>query len=273
MFIRSGIRFDYMMKDQSGGVFRRIGEISRLGAAQGGSGTLCQRRAGRDGQTPCGGHEKFRQKYERLNQKYGKEQYLVPYLMSLPPRLHPGRRGAPGRMAEQVGPSAGAGQDFYPTPAPFPPACIHRAGPRTMAAVCVPTDAHDKAMQRALMQWKRPEKRPLVLEALRRTHRGTDRLWPGVPSAANRPAAGSAPGGGPGPPESRTKAQAEGKRVEHNDVQPSGRQDGPSRRPGKNAKREGAAVKIPAGRNLFRRQGVKTAKRGDRGDPWNCAII
>ena len=70
-----------------------------------------------------------------------------------------------GRQPEQV-------QDFYPTPGTLS-TCMYHTGldPRTMAAVYVPTDAHDKAMQRALMQWKRPEKRPLVLEALRRTHR------------------------------------------------------------------------------------------------------
>lgn len=70
-----------------------------------------------------------------------------------------------GRQPEQV-------QDFYPTPGTLS-TCMYYTGidPRTMEPVYVPTDAHEKAMQRALMQWKRPEKRRLVLEALRRTGR------------------------------------------------------------------------------------------------------
>ena len=70
-----------------------------------------------------------------------------------------------GRQPEQV-------QDFYPTPGTLS-TCMYYTGldPRTMKPVFVPKSAHEKAMQRALMQWKRPEKRPLVLEALRLTHR------------------------------------------------------------------------------------------------------
>ena len=117
-------------------------------------------------------YEKFKQKYDRLNQKYGKEQYLVPYLMS----SHPGCTlqdavklaewlNRTGRQPEQV-------QDFYPTPGTLS-TCMYYTGldPRTMKPVYVPTNAHDKAMQRALMQWKRPDKRPLVLEALHKAGR------------------------------------------------------------------------------------------------------
>jgi len=116
-------------------------------------------------------YEKFRRKYERLNQKYGMEQYLVPYLIS----SHPGCTlddavklaqwlNKSGRQPEQV-------QDFYPTPGTLS-TCMYHTGidPRTMKPVYVPTDPHEKAMQRALMQWKRPEKRRLVLDALHRTH-------------------------------------------------------------------------------------------------------
>ena len=117
-------------------------------------------------------YEKFKQKYDRLNQKYGKEQYVVPYLMS----SHPGCTlqdavklaewlNKTGRQPEQV-------QDFYPTPGTLS-TCMYYTGidPRTMEPVYVPTDPHDKAMQRALMQWKRPDKRSLVLEALRKAGR------------------------------------------------------------------------------------------------------
>jgi hypothetical protein len=117
-------------------------------------------------------YEKFRSKYQRLNQKYDMDQYLVPYLMS----SHPGCTldeavelaewlNKSGRQPEQV-------QDFYPTPGTLS-TCMYYTGidPRTMKPVYVPKDPHEKAMQRALMQWKRPEKRRLVKEALHRTGR------------------------------------------------------------------------------------------------------
>ena len=70
-----------------------------------------------------------------------------------------------GRQPEQV-------QDFYPTPGTLS-TCMYYTGidPRTMKPVYVPRAPHEKAMQRALMQWKRPEKRALVREALHRAHR------------------------------------------------------------------------------------------------------
>ena len=149
-------------------------------------------------------YEKFRQKYERLNQKYGKEQYLVPYLMS----SHPGCTlddairlaewlNKSGRQPEQV-------QDFYPTPGTLS-TCMYYTGidPRTMQPVYVPKDSHEKAMQRSLMQWKRPEKRPLVREALHRAHRedliGYGKgclLRPTKPAGAGEQAARHAPARG-----------------------------------------------------------------------------
>ena len=117
-------------------------------------------------------YEKFRDKYQRLNQRYGLEQYLVPYLMS----SHPGCTlndavdlavflHKTGRQPEQV-------QDFYPTPGTLS-TCMWYTGldPRTMEPVYVAKSPHDKALQRALLQWKRPEMRRLVVEALHRAGR------------------------------------------------------------------------------------------------------
>ena len=117
-------------------------------------------------------YEKFKGKYERLNQKYGKEQYLVPYLMS----SHPGCSLTEavelaeylrdlGYMPEQV-------QDFYPTPSTIS-TCMYYTGvdPRTMEPVYVPKNPHEKAMQRALIQYRNPANYELVKEALLKAHR------------------------------------------------------------------------------------------------------
>ena len=172
IFIRSGIRFDYMMKDKSGEFFADLVKHHVSGQLKVAPEHCVNSVLDYMGKPHIEVYEKFRQKYERLNQKYGKEQYLVPYLMS----SHPGCTlddairlaewlNKSGRQPEQV-------QDFYPTPGTLS-TCMYYTGidPRTMQPVFVPTNPHDKAMQRALMQWKRPEKRPLVLEAIHRTHR------------------------------------------------------------------------------------------------------
>ena len=117
-------------------------------------------------------YEKFKEKYFKLNRRYGKDQYLVPYLIS----SHPGCTledavqlaewlNKQGHMPEQV-------QDFYPTPGTLA-TCMWYTGldPRTMEPVFVPKTPHDKALQRALMQWRKPQNRKLVLEALHKTGR------------------------------------------------------------------------------------------------------
>ena len=200
IFIRSGIRFDYMMKDKSGEFFADLVKHHVSGQLKVAPEHCVNSVLDYMGKPHIEVYEKFRQKYERLNQKYGKEQYLVPYLMS----SHPGCTlddavrlaewlNRSGRQPEQV-------QDFYPTPGTLS-TCMYYTGldPRTMQPVNVPTDPHEKAMQRALMQWKRPEKRRLVLEALRRTHRedliGYGReclLRPDRPADGRRPAGGGA---------------------------------------------------------------------------------
>ncbi|MDE7218844.1 MAG: DUF3362 domain-containing protein, partial [Oscillospiraceae bacterium] len=117
-------------------------------------------------------YERFREKYQRLNQRSGLEQYLVHYLMSSHPgcTLHDAVELAvflnkTGRQPEQV-------QDFYPTPGTLS-TCMWYTGidPRTMEPVYVAKSPHDKALQRALLQWKRPEMRRLVVEALHKAGR------------------------------------------------------------------------------------------------------
>ena len=172
VFIRSGIRFDYMMKDPGGEFFADLVKHHISGQLKVAPEHCVDSVLDCMGKPHHAVYERFRQKYERLNKRYGKEQYLVPYLMS----SHPGCTLADavelacwlnetGRQPEQV-------QDFYPTPGTLS-TCMWYTGldPRTMEPVYVPRDPHEKAMQRALMQWKRPEKRRLVREALARAGR------------------------------------------------------------------------------------------------------
>jgi radical SAM superfamily enzyme YgiQ (UPF0313 family) len=112
-------------------------------------------------------YEEFVKRYKTINDKNKMKQYLVPYLMS----SHPGSTLKEavelaeyvrdiGYMPEQV-------QDFYPTPSTIS-TCMYYTGldPRTMKPVYVPRSPHEKAMQRALIQYKKPENYELVKEAL-----------------------------------------------------------------------------------------------------------
>ncbi|NCE66253.1 YgiQ family radical SAM protein [Pseudoflavonifractor sp. 524-17] len=172
IFIRSGIRFDYMLADKSGEFFAELVQHHVSGQLKVAPEHCVNGVLDYMGKPHIEVYEKFRQKYDRLNRRYEKEQYIVPYLMS----SHPGCTlqdavqlaewlNRTGRQPEQV-------QDFYPTPGTLS-TCMYYTGldPRTMQPVYVPTDPHEKAMQRALMQWKRPEKRALILEALQKAGR------------------------------------------------------------------------------------------------------
>ena len=172
VFIRSGIRFDYLLKDKNGEFFSELVNHHVSGQLKVAPEHCVNSVLDYMGKPHIETYEKFKDKFQRLTQKHGKEQYLVPYLIS----SHPGCTlkdavrlaewlNKNGRQPEQV-------QDFYPTPGTLS-TCMYYTGidPRTMESVYVPTDAHEKAMQRALMQWKRPEKRRLVMEALRQTGR------------------------------------------------------------------------------------------------------
>ena len=117
-------------------------------------------------------YREFVKEYKQMNEKLGKDQYLVPYLMS----SHPGSSMKEavelaeylrdlGYMPEQV-------QDFYPTPSTIS-TCMYYTGYdcRTMEKVYVPVNPHEKAMQRALIQYRNPKNYDLVMEALKKAHR------------------------------------------------------------------------------------------------------
>lgn len=172
VFIRSGIRFDYLLQDKSGEFFAELVKNHISGQLKVAPEHCIDDVLDYMGKPHNDVYQKFEEKYDRLNQRYGKKQYLVPYLIS----SHPGSTLADAvRLAEYLskrGVQPEQVQDFYPTPGTLS-TCMYYTGidPRTMKPIYVPRSFHEKAMQRALLQWKRPEKKRLVLEALHETGR------------------------------------------------------------------------------------------------------
>ena len=168
VFIRSGIRFDYVVADKSDAFLEELCRYHVSGQLK-----VAPEHVSDDVLTLMGKpensvYQEFVKKYNKMNQKIHKDQYLVPYLMS----SHPGSRMKDavelaehirdlGYMPEQV-------QDFYPTPSTIS-TCMYYTGvdPRTMQPVYVPKNPHEKAMQRALIQYRNPKNYDLVMEALR----------------------------------------------------------------------------------------------------------
>ena len=168
VFIRSGIRFDYLLADPDDTFFKELVEHHVSGQLKVAPEHISDAVLTRMGKPANEVYERFVAKYKKLNQKLGKNQFLVPYLMS----SHPGSTLKEaielaeylrdlGYMPEQV-------QDFYPTPSTIS-TCMYYTGldPRTMKPVYVPKNPHEKAMQRALIQYRNPKNYDLVLEALK----------------------------------------------------------------------------------------------------------
>lgn len=172
VFIRSGIRFDYLMADKDDTFFRELCEHHVSGQLKVAPEHISDAVLQKMGKPENKVYEAFTEKYKKINQKLGKNQFLVPYLMS----SHPGSTMKEavelaeylrdlGYMPEQV-------QDFYPTPSTIS-TCMYYTGvdPRTMEKVYVPVNPHEKAMQRALIQYRNPKNYDLVLEALKKAGR------------------------------------------------------------------------------------------------------
>lgn len=207
VFVRSGIRYDYMLEDKNGDFFSELVKYHISGQLKVAPEHCIDSVLDYMGKPHIGVYEKFMDKYRRLNDKYSKEQYIVPYLMS----SHPGSTlqdavalaeylNKTGRQPEQV-------QDFYPTPGTVS-TCMYYTGidPMTMQPVYVAKNFHDKAMQRALLQWKRPDKRKLVIEALKEA--GREDLIGFGPGCLVRPDRGGRPSGkGPKAPKAREKGR------------------------------------------------------------------
>lgn len=172
VFIRSGIRFDYLLADSDRTFFRELCQYHVSGQLKVAPEHISDQVLKYMGKPKAEVYHRFVREYEAMNRKLNKKQYLVPYLMS----SHPGSTLQEavelaeflrdlGYMPEQV-------QDFYPTPSTIS-TCMYYTGldPRTMQSVYVAHNPHEKAMQRALIQYRDPKNYELVKEALRKAGR------------------------------------------------------------------------------------------------------
>ncbi len=167
VFIRSGIRFDYLLANKDDTFFYELVEHHVSGQLKVAPEHISDAVLCRMGKPEKAVYERFVKKYYEINKKLGKEQYLVPYLMS----SHPGSTLKEaielaeylrdlGYMPEQV-------QDFYPTPSTVSTVMYYTGlDPRDMKPVYVCKNPHEKAMQRALIQYRNPKNYDLVYEAL-----------------------------------------------------------------------------------------------------------
>ncbi|WP_288479440.1 YgiQ family radical SAM protein [Clostridium thermobutyricum] len=172
VFVRSGLRYDYIMADKDDTFFKELVEHHVSGQLKVAPEHVAPEALKYMGKPSGKTYDQFREKFFRLSKKAGKEQYIIPYLMS----SHPGCGLKEAielaeylrdtkYQPEQV-------QDFYPTPGTLSTTMFYTGlDPRTMQPVYVPRTKEEKAMQRALLQFKKPQNYNLVYDALMKAGR------------------------------------------------------------------------------------------------------
>ena len=198
VFVRSGIRFDYVLLD------KHADEFIRELAAHHVSGQL--RLAPEHvsdevlrvmGKPPARVYREFTERFDAANAELGLKQFALPYLMSSHPGSTLKEAVELAEFCRDMGFNPEQVQDFYPTPSTIS-TCIYYTGvdPRTMEEVYCPRTPHEKAMQRALIQYRNPKNRALVTEALKAA--GREDLIGSGPQCLVRPGKGGGPKGGKG---------------------------------------------------------------------------
>ena len=172
VFVRSGIRFDYLLADKKDTFLGELVQYHISGQLKVAPEHVSDAVLCRMGKPRNAVYNQFVSKYFALNKQYNMNQFLVPYLMS----SHPGSTMKEAvELAEYIrdmGYNPEQVQDFYPTPSTLSTVMYYTGlDPRTMEKVYVPTDPHEKAMQRALIQYRNPKNYYLVREALIAAHR------------------------------------------------------------------------------------------------------
>ena len=201
VFVRSGIRFDYLLADKKDTFFKELVQHHISGQLKVAPEHVADPVLDRMGKPRNAVYNRFVSKYFQLNKQYGMNQFLVPYLMS----SHPGSTLKEAiELAEyirEMGYNPEQVQDFYPTPSTLSTVMYYTGlDPRQMDKVYVPTDPHEKAMQRALIQYRNPKNYYLVKEALLKAHRedligsGPKCLIRAVPPKAGKQAPPPKPG-------------------------------------------------------------------------------
>ena len=222
VFIRSGIRFDYLLEDKDESFFKELVEHHVSGQLKVAPEHCSAAVLDRMGKPHIETFNRFVKRFYQLTEKAGKEQYLVPYLMS----SHPGStlkdavQLAVYLKKNRIRPEQV--QDFYPTPGTVS-TCMFYTGidPLSGKQVFVPKDPKEKAMQRALLQYYRPEMRPQVIEALKRA--GREDLIGTGPDCLVPPQREASAGGG-----RRLQEPRRGKNDERRGNVKSGRENAPA---------------------------------------------
>ncbi len=167
VFIRSGIRFDYLLEDKDDTFFKKLvqdhvsGQL-KVAPEHCASGVLSHM-----GKPDVAIYDAFRQKFQKITDNLGKKQFLVPYLMSSHPGSTLGDAIELALYTKRIGLAPEQVQDFYPTPGTASTVMYYTGlDPFTMKPVYTPTDYHEKKLQRALLQWRRRENHALIREGL-----------------------------------------------------------------------------------------------------------
>ncbi|MBQ1260750.1 MAG: YgiQ family radical SAM protein [Clostridia bacterium] len=189
VFVRSGIRFDYLLYDKDDSFFRRLVTNHTSGQLKVAPEHCANNALTMMGKPPVEVFEKFKQKFFSVTKEAGLEQYLVPYLMSSHPGATMNDAVEMAIWLKKWGYSPEQVQDFYPTPGTISTVMYYTGiNPMTGKRVFVTTDYHEKQLQRALLQFKKPENANLVREALRLA--GREELIGTSPECLVRPAFG-----------------------------------------------------------------------------------
>ena len=172
VFIRSGIRFDYLLADKDETFFDELIKYHVSGQLKVAPEHICDVVLKRMGKPENAVFQTFLKKYAQKNEKFHMDQYVVPYLMSSHPGSTLKEAVALAEYIRDLGYMPQQVQDFYPTPSTMSTVMYYTGiDPRDMSKVYVVRNPHEKAMQRALIQYKNPENYDLVKEALMLTHR------------------------------------------------------------------------------------------------------
>jgi radical SAM superfamily enzyme YgiQ (UPF0313 family) len=172
VFVRSGIRFDYLISDTDATFMKELCEHHISGQLKVAPEHISDKVLDLMGKPKNSVYEKFIKQYKKTNEQLGKNQFEVPYLMSSHPGSTLKEAVALAEYLRDLGYMPGQVQDFYPTPSTIS-TCMYYTGldPRNMQTVYVPKTQHEKAMQRALIQYRNPKNYDLVEEALTLAHR------------------------------------------------------------------------------------------------------
>jgi len=167
VFVRSGVRFDYVLADRDSNFLRELVRHHVSGQLKVAPEHVSPNVLRYMGKPDVKVYDAFVDKYKKENEKADLKQYLVPYFMSSHPGCTLDDAILLAEYMKRTGQHPDQVQDFYPTPGTLSTAMFFTGiDPRDMKSVYVPRDPEEKAMQRALMQYNRPQNRAMVEKAL-----------------------------------------------------------------------------------------------------------